>query len=154
MGAMVACGSPEVGEYAFDGVTVSGEFLFEGPNTLQGKPDPVLDQIATQLGVTADDVKAVYLSGASISFDADSLRSTVQSALVQWVSDELELVSVATKSPLPESDPVQLETSMEQDLLPYLQDATSSVVVDVNLGQDMEVLSAEVDFVFSVEYKK
>ena len=153
-GALVACGSPEVGEYTMDAVSVSGEFLFEGPNTLQGKPDPVLDDLASKLGVAPEDVKAVYLSGANIRFETDTLRETIQSSLVQWVSDDLELVSVATKSPLPATDPVDLEISNEQDILPYLKDPTSSVVVDVNLAQDLDALTAQVVFVFNVEYKK
>lgn len=150
---MVACSSPEVAEYSLQDIAVAGEFLFEGPNTLQGKSGGVDDQIAEQLGISKNQLSAVYLKSATIKFEADSLRGSIQSALVQWVSDELELISVATKSPLPASGPVKLVTSAEEDILPYLQDATSSVVVDVNLGQDMEALHAMVTLVLNVEYK-
>ncbi|MEL6536167.1 MAG: hypothetical protein AAFQ98_12195 [Bacteroidota bacterium] len=83
----------------------------------------------------------------------DTLRETLESALVQWVSNELELVSVATKSPLPGSDPVSCDVAEDpEDILPYLQDASSTLVVDVNLAQDLDELKAKVTFGLTVEY--
>lgn len=154
VGLLASCGSPEVADYSMADITVSGDFLFEGPNTLQGKPGTAIEEIASELAVKPDDLSAIYLKAATITFDAGDQRADVQSALLQVVSDELELVSVATKSPLPATDPVQLDASQEQDLLPYLKDPTATVVVDANLAADMDVLSASVSLEFSVEYKK
>jgi len=152
LAGLVACGSPEVAEYTLQDVPVSGEFLFEGPNTLQGSPPASLPQIAAMLGLEADDISAVYVKSASITFAPDSVRPNLQSALVQWVSNDLELVSVATEAPLPAEGVIELEATQEQDILPYLQSEAATVVVDVNVDQDLEALSGTVTFVLSVEH--
>ena len=152
LATLVACGSPEVSEYTLQDVAVSGEFLFEGPNTLQGSPPASISQIASALSLEEDDISAIYVKSATITFSPDSVRSTLQSALVQWVSEDLELVSVATKSPLPAEGTITLEATQEQDILPYLQAESATVVVDVNVDHDLDALSGLVTFVLNVEY--
>ncbi|HAA22495.1 MAG TPA: hypothetical protein DCP28_28410 [Cytophagales bacterium] len=151
---LASCSSPETTTYTWEDISVSGEFLFSGPNTLQGKPASMpLNDIASKLGIEADDISAVYVNAATIEFEMDTLRGTLESALVQFVANELDLISVATKSPLPATDPVSCDVAEDpEDILPYLQDATTSVVVDVNVAQDLEVLSAKVTFGLTVEY--
>lgn len=149
---LFSCGSSEKADYTWSGNSVSGEFLFEGPNTLQGQPGPVVEDIASELNIMAEQISAVYVSSATLSFTQDSLRGNVESALVQWVSDDLELVSVATKSPLTDEAQIPLEVTSEQDILPYLKDPSSTLVVDVNIVGDMDELEAVVDFKLSIEY--
>jgi len=149
-----ACGSTEKAEYEWSEIAVEGEFLFEGPNTLQGQPDNILDQLATQVGIDKENLQSVYVTAASITFMPDSLQPQIESVLVQWVSDNHELVSVATKSPLPANEVVDLELKADQDVLPYLKDETSTLVVDANLSQDMDYLSAKVSFKMNVEFNK
>ncbi len=132
---------------------VSGEFLFSGPNTLQGQPDVSLDDIATQAGVEASDIKHIYVSEVNVDFMTDTLSEAIESVLVQWVSDELELISVATKSPLDATGPVTLEVSSDTDILPYLKDDSRTLVIDVNLSQDMDELKAVASFLLNVEHK-
>ncbi|WKK84341.1 hypothetical protein QYS48_19475 [Marivirga arenosa] len=152
---LLACSAPETVEYQSPSIEVEGEFLFEGPNTLQGKAsEDILAQIASQNEITEENIKSIKLKSATISFFPDSLRTDVESALIQLVSDDLELISVATKSPLPQEEVISLEVTAEQDILPYLKDDSYTLVVDANISSDMDYLSAKVSFEFNVEYKK
>jgi len=149
---MMSCAAPEVANVTTSAVSTSGEFLFEGPNTLQGPSTLKIAEIAATAGTKSDKIKAVYLSGATLEFSPDSLQGSIESILLQWVSDDLPLVSVATKSPIPASGPVTLEVNANQDILPYLNDVTSSVVIDVNLGGDADQLDASVTFDLNINY--
>ncbi len=151
---IVGCSSPEQAESTTDTMTVSGEFLFEGPNTLQGEPAFRLAQLAQQLGTTEDKIKSVTVNQTQLTFESDSIQANIESALVQLVSDQLELVSIATKSPIPGSGAVGMEVNSEQDILPYLKDASSTLVVDVNIKGDMDFLEAKVDFNLTISYSK
>lgn len=146
------CQSTQDSTYDCENLNVTGEYLFEGPNTLQGTPESVIKDLTDQLEINETDIQSVYVDQATIRFSPDSLQNNIESALVQWVSDELELVSVATKSPLPDNSIIELEVNKEQDILPYLLDDNSTLVVDVNILGDMDYLEARLDFTFNVEY--
>lgn len=147
-----ACGSKETASYKLSDINVSGEFLFEGPNTLQGPITIGLEKIADEIGIKSDQIKAIYVNETIISFSPDSARAMVESALVQWVSDNLPLVSVATKSPIPDDKMISLEVNPEQDILKYLKDDSSTLVVDTNLSKDADNLEATVSFLFNIIY--
>lgn len=146
------CQSTQNSTYDLENLKVTGEYLFEGPNTLQGTPESVIKDLTDQLGINESDIQSVYLDQATIRFSPDSLQKKLESALVQWVSDELELVSVATKSPLPDNPIIELEVNKEQDILPYLLDDNSTLVVDTNILGDIDYLEARLNFTFNVEY--
>ncbi len=147
-----SCSETKTAEYTLADVTVSGEYLFEGPNTLQGQPGVDLDQIAKSLEIDANAITSVTLKTATISFAPDTLRTTAESALVQWVSDDQPLVSVATRSPLPDAATVDLEVNKEQDILPYLQGTGATLVVDTNLNQDLDDLGATITMTLLITY--
>lgn len=149
---LISCSSTETKEYELKNLRVSGEYLFEGPNTLQGQSTINLKEIAENLNIDPIHIKSVYVGEASITFEPDSLRNAIESALVQWVSNDLELVSVATKSPLPDTESIALEVNQEQDILPYLKDESSTLVVDANITENMDFLEATVSFKLNVEY--
>ena len=149
---LLSCAESNQAEYVWNNLEVSGEFLFEGPNTLQGKPDSPLEQISEKLGVPAEKIQKVHLSECTLEFASDSLRSQVENALVQLVSDNLELVSVATINGIPESGEISLQVSEEQDILPYLMDKSTSLVVDANTKRDMDALNCSVSFKLNVLY--
>ena len=148
----LACSAPEEKEYVWEDLPVRGEFLFEGPNTLQGKPGSPMVNISDELGVSGKAIKRVYVSGCQLEIKPDSMRSQVENALVQLVSDKLELVSVATINGIPGSGEINLEVSGEQNILPYLLDETTTLVVDANTKSDMDVLNCQVDFKLKILY--
>ena len=152
IGLMGACGAPEVANVSTQEVRTTGEFLFEGPNTLQGPSTLRLEDLANEAGTDPGKIKAVYLSGATVAFNPDSLQGTMESVLVQWVSNDLPLASVATKSPLPASGSITLEVNQNQDVLAYLKDPSSTLVVDVNLTADADQLEALVSFDLTLTY--
>lgn len=149
---MISCSTPDVANVTTENVSAAGEFLFEGPNTLQGPSTIRLEDLATEAGTKPDKIKAIYLSGVTVSFNPDSLRGAVESVLIQWVSKELPLISVATKSPLPATGPIDMEGNSEQDILEYLSDPSSTVVVDLNLLGDADELEAIVTFNLKITY--
>lgn len=149
-----ACTETDNKYYAIPGIEVSGELLFEGPNTLQGQPKINLNDIAEKLDISVENITAAYLEEATIGFMPDSLQANVESSLIQLVSDNLELVSVATKSPLPSNGEVELEVNKEQDILPYLKDGSTTIVVDANIVGDMDELKALVNLKLNIEYSK
>lgn len=150
---LMACGSPLTTTYDWEELTVSGEFLFEGPNTLQGQPGSPLSDIARSIGVDENRIKSITISSAQIILAPDSLQSAVESALVQWVSNDLDLVSVATKSPIDQNGTIELDVKQSQDILPYIKDANSTLVVDLNLNQDLDFLEGKVALKLNVTYK-
>ncbi|MEM6830892.1 MAG: hypothetical protein AAF551_10290 [Bacteroidota bacterium] len=147
-----SCGTKEVANVTTKEVSTVGEFLFEGPNTLQGPSTLQLKELANKAGTDPNKIKAIYLSGATVAFSPGIIRGSVESVLVQWVSDELPLVSVATKSPLPATGPITLEVNPNEDLLAYLKDASATLVVDVNLTGDADQLEAAVSFDLNITY--
>lgn len=146
------CTSREISTQQLSGLSVSGEFLFEGPNTLQGEIGKRIDDIAKDTGLAVDEIKAIYATSAFISFRPDSLQPIVESALLQVVSDELSLVSIATKNPFPAQGEVSLEVNTEQDILPYLQDPSSTLVVDANITKDLDELQASLQIDLIIEH--
>lgn len=148
----LACSEP-VKESYNQTVSASGEFLFEGPNTLQGPLNLSSEDIAVSLDISAEAIKGVVLSDCSIRLSDEANREIVESFLVQIVSDKLELVSLATLNPVPESGEIVLSVNQEVDILPYLQDNTATLVVDSNLKSDAEVLDVDVNLGLIVNVK-
>ena len=145
---VASCVEKETIAYQSDAVKASGEFLFEGPNTLQGPMTVTLDQVMEKVEVA--EIDRINMAGISLTFADDSLRQEVESLLVQLVSDNLPLQTVGTLSPLG-PDPKQiLQVNKELDILPYLKDATTQLVVDANLVTDMDEMEVYVAFEFSI----
>ena len=149
---IISCGSSETATYQSSAIAVSGEFLFEGANTLQGPSTISIEDIANELGIPAADIKSVHLKAGSLVFSPDSLSTAVESVLVQWVSNDLPMVAVATKNPIPEGASVSLDVTGEQDIAAYLSDPTATLVVDTNIAQDLDNLEASVSFEFEIKY--
>jgi hypothetical protein len=131
----------------------TGEFLFEGPNTLQGGFNVDLAALAEQKEINATQITAVYLVGIQLEVSPDSLQQTIESALVQLVSDNLSLETAGTINPLTSESSQTLSINKELDILPYLKDATTQLIVDVNLAGDLDEVSTYVTFEFSITYK-
>lgn len=147
-----ACGPKMTKIYEADPITASGEFLFEGPNTLQGKLTTTIKDVCGSLGLHYSDINSAEVSSLTLRIVPDSLRNEVESVLVQLVSDELPLVSVGTLSPLMDQKEQTLKTSGDVNILPYLKDETSMVIVDANLSSDLDELATEVIFTFELKH--
>jgi hypothetical protein len=150
---LTACGKDQKADFQWEGLTVSGEFLFEGPNTLQGNPNPSLEAIAKAVGTEPAKIKKIYLTEAAITFTPDSLSPAAESVLLQWVGTSLDLVALANKSPIEQKGVIQLDIKQDQDILPYIKDATSTLVVDVNLNQDLDYFEGQLALKLNIVYK-
>ncbi|MFT4785551.1 MAG: hypothetical protein ACI9I8_000669 [Cellvibrionaceae bacterium] len=134
-------------------MTVSGDFLFEGPNTLQGGFNADLVALAEQEEIDESQITAVYLVGIQLAVSPDSLQQTVESALVQLVSDDLSLETAGTINPFTSESSQTLSINTDLDILPYLKDASTQLIVDVNLSGDLDEVSTHITFEFSITYK-
>ncbi|MFY0607499.1 MAG: hypothetical protein JXR10_12345 [Cyclobacteriaceae bacterium] len=145
-----SCGEKETQVFESEAIAASGEFLFEGPNTLQGPFTLTLSQVSKQLGIEESAISDVRISGISLTFDDDANRQNVESVLVQVVSNDLSLETAGTLNPLG-AEPVQeLQINQELDFLPYLKDQTTQLIVDANLTTDMDMLGVGVVFKFII----
>lgn len=141
-----SCSTSEPVAVSTPAIVAGGEFLFEGPNTLQGSLSLEIEKLAKLAGVEASSIKSVRLSGISLTLPMDSTSAVIESTLVQLVSDQLPLVTAGTKNPLDDQKTQSLEINGDLDLLPYIKDATSMLVIDTNLSSDLESLELPVTF--------
>lgn len=134
-------------------VALSGDMLFEGANTLQGKGDLDLSSLAESLGVSSEAITKVGISSVEMNIQQEN-RGIVESLLFQVVSNNQELSSVASLSPLPETGVLKLNVAEEVNLLPYMKDEGLTYVLDLNISEDhMDEMMAKAKLALVVEYK-
>lgn len=150
----IGCSSPEEIVVNHRIFTMEGEFLFEGPNTLQYGPGSSLSDLVKTVDIDQAKVKKVTASEVFVTFPGgDSITSEVESLQLQVVSDKLSLKPLATLNPVESGKSIyQLGVTEETDMLEYLQDSTRVYVLDVNIGQDMDKLKASVELEVKIEY--
>ncbi len=153
LSSLVSCTQTTESTYLWEDLKVSGEFLFEGPNSLQGQIGSPIEQIAKSKNIDASKIKAIYIDKCLVGFSSEDLRSDVENMLVQLVSEKLNLVSVATINGIPKSGPISLSTSEEQDVLAYLQDPKTTLVLDANIKRDMDEMSCNITFDLKILYE-
>ena len=133
--------------------TVSGEMLFSGPNSLQGPValDPAA--LAEELSISPDDLKRIRVSGIQITL-SDEQAAISESLLLQIVSNNNEMTSLGTLSPLEKGTTFELNIAEESDLLPFIQDEGATWVLDVNLSEDiMDEMKATADIQITINHK-
>lgn len=150
---LVACAEQQTELIKTEAIEAQGAFLFEGPNTLTGELSVSLDDTAKALEVSKESIDQVKVSNLELTFETDSLSQYVESVLVQVVSDNNSLVTIGTKSPW-NVESGEFNLNGEFDLLPYLQDSGSQLVVDVNLKQDLDDLKVYTFFEIEIKYTK
>lgn len=135
-------------------ISLSGDFLFSGPNTLQSTETMSLPPYVEELGIESEEnIIEIQPASVTVSFSSAEDAANVESILLQIVSDDLEMTSVATLSPIPAGqNQVQLNVSPELDLLPYLGDPSTVVIADVNLKEDMDALSIDTQMNLKFKY--
>lgn len=120
----------------------SEEMLFEGANSLQMSANMTLADLAASLNIPAENIKSIGVSAADIQV-TDEQNSSIESLLLQVVSNNQDLISIGTLSPVEKSGNLSLSIAQEVDLLPYLNDACT-YVLDVNIAnEDMSALNLE-----------
>lgn len=149
---LFSCSQSNETTFSYDNIEVSGEFLFEGPNSLQGPLVSPIDKISEEKGINASEIEAVYVSNCTVEFNSEDKRKDLENMLVQLVSEKLNLISVATINGIPQSGDIVLSSSAEQDILPYLKDPNTTLVVDANLKKDMDELTCLVNLELKILY--
>jgi hypothetical protein len=138
----------------FDDLTVSGEFLFEGPNTLQGSFSISNDDIAKKLSISPENISSVTIESIQTQLPNDSAHVNIESLLVQVVSDDAPLVTLGTISPLAAETIQTLSINSEVNINPYLKTENSTLIVDTNLRSDADALTLTVNIGLLVTFKQ
>jgi hypothetical protein len=116
-------------------ISLSGDMLFEGANSLQFVATDQLEAIAESLELDIAAIENVKVSNVLIELDEAS-RPITESLLLQIVSDNQELVTIGTLNPLPEEKALALSLAEDTSILPYLKDAGTVWVLDLNITED------------------
>jgi uncharacterized protein YcfL len=149
---IAACSSPDSAELETE-VVLRGEMLFAGANTLQGSAVTVMDELASKLTVEKDDIRSVRVKNATVVLDQGD-EGITESALLQIVSDGIELKSLGTFSPVEGARKLELSMAEDTDVGQYLNDEGATWVLDVNLSEDhLEEMETKAILDFIVEYK-
>ena len=148
---LTSCSGGASVDVSTEPIIASGEFLFEGPNTLQGVLSIDLADLAKQSQLDAATIKAVKINALTVEMPEDSIASVIESILVQFVSDQQPLVTAGTINPNTATRTQSLEINSEVDVLPYLKDPSSTLVVDINLGGDLDYLELPVTFKLTLQ---
>lgn len=151
---LCSCQSTSVNDEASLSFTLSGEMLFSGANTLQAPMQANANSLARQLNLEAEQLKSVSVSKAIISMSAEKAALT-ESLLLQVVSNNNDLTTLGTLSPLPQGTEFELKLAEEIDLLPYLQDEGGTWVLDANLTEDhLDVLEVPAVLHLAITYSE
>jgi len=133
---LAGCQTLAVNEETSIPLQLSGEMLFEGSNTLQMASVTTPEALAQSLSVETSQIKEVGVASARIEFPAEEAK-IAESLLLQIVSNNRDLVTIGTLSPLPSGTSFDLKLAENIDLLPYFKDEGCTWVLDVNLSEDL-----------------
>jgi hypothetical protein len=133
---------------------LGGDFLFEGPNTLQGAVELDLVELCQSVEIAPEQVQAVRVN--SVKLNAENEDATItESYLLQITSNNNELSSIGTLNPVGNSGPFELQIAEETDLLSFLQDEGATWVLDLNLtAEHMDEMMVKGTIGLTIEYKE
>lgn len=152
LGVMAGCAKTSSAEKKIDTV-VSGEMLFSGPNSLQAAVYTSTEALAKELQIEALAIKSIGISGIQVTL-AEDQAAIAESLLLQIVSNNNEMMALGSLSPLASGMSFELQVAEEVDLLPFLEDAGATWVLDVNLSEDiMDEMQASIELSLTVNYK-
>ncbi len=148
----MACQSTATNDEESINILVSGDMLFEGPNSLQGEGSRDLMSLAESIGCAVEDIKSIKAAKAKVGME-EKQQSITESVLLQVVSDNEELMTLGTLNPIPAQGILYLNMAEETDLLPYLKDQGMTWVLDLNLSSDHEdMMNAKAEIGLVIEY--
>jgi hypothetical protein len=152
IGTMIGCTSRASVEKSVVTV-VSGEMLFSGPNSLQAPVSTSVDNLIEELSIDASSLISIGVSSIQVSL-ADDQVALAESLLLQIVSNNNEMSSLGTLSPLGDGTTFDLQVAEEIDLLPFMEDEGATWVLDVNLSEDiMDEMQAATELTLTINYK-
>ena len=150
---LAAC-SPSLTQMEIDkNLLLEGEMLFEGANTLIMANDSDLITLIEEAGLETNQVVSVGLSQAKITLSSSD-KSMAESLLLQIVSDNNQLITLGTLSPLPEGAILDLTLAEEIDLKPYLEDSGCAWVLDLNINSDLDAMAVKSNLKLIINYKE
>lgn len=130
------------------------EMLFEGPNSFTANNPLALSQIAENLAVDPSQVKKVKAGEVLVKFSPE-YAGLVESLLLQVTSDEKELVTVASLSPVDsEGNYFTMNLAAEVELQDYLADSSTVWVLDANLINGVDQMQIVVGLTLLCEYSE
>ncbi len=128
-------------------ISLTGEFLFEGPNTLQVENNLTLSDIMAKAGLkgvpASVEVKKASLDLSGV--DAD----WVESATLQVSSKNLDMITIGTISIL-NGEATGITLAEETNIQPYVEDEEMYWVLDVNLTSDLDDLSIPLELQLTI----
>jgi hypothetical protein len=147
-----SCTSKETKEFVSSPIELSGDFLFEGPNTLQAENPIKAKHIYDQTGIKPTEIKTLAPKNVAVEL-TNVPEGILESLLLQIVSKNQEMITVGTLSPLPDGTKFDLNLAEEVDLVPYLKDEECFWVIDANLNQDqMDEISMNLNLILEVSH--
>lgn len=149
--SLAGCANLSTQEKTID-LNLTGDMLFSGANTLQMPVNTSSESLAQEVDVVAKDLAEIGVSTATIELTGDQAAIT-ESLLLQIVSNNQEMTTLGTLSPLPEGTKFDLQLAEEIDLLPYLKDEGATWVLDLNLTEDfLEQMQVKGQLVITIKY--
>ncbi len=149
---LVSCGPTTKNESIEIELQLTGDMLFEGANTLQFSGENQLEKVGGTLSVDVDAIKNVSVSAVALELD-DSSKEITESLLLQLVSDNQELITIGTLSPLPDGNDISLSLAENTSILSYLTDEGVTWVLDLNINEDhMDEMIVTGTLTLSVDY--
>lgn len=130
-----ACQEQAVDESQSIDVSLKGDMLFEGANSLTAPVEVDLAELAGAMELEPSDIQGVELAGVQMSMEKYKAAIS-ESMLFQIVSDKQDMKALASLSPLPEAKDFQLNPAEETDIMPYLRGGGATWVLDLNLSED------------------
>lgn len=133
-----SCGETIQKQHSLKPIALKGEWLFEGPNTLQVENTVAADAIMQNVDLEGSP-KSIKINKASI--DVSQLDpSFIESATLQVSSKNLDMLTLGTVTDLASGEN-GITLAEETDVYPYLIDEEMYWVLDVNLLGDSDELS-------------
>ncbi len=126
--------------------------LFSGANTLQAPMQQSTTTLMKEANVVDAELEAVGVDGVTIKL-SENQRAIMESVLLQIVSDNNEMITLGTMSPLPDGTTFDLKLAEDIDLLPYLKDQGATWVLDANLTEDhMDLMQVQAHIAITLNY--
>ncbi len=142
-----SCSPSEVKLVQAEPFEVSGEFLFEGPNTLQASN---AFSAETLQKLAQSDAAPTSIKVTKATFQLNGLNAkTIESATLQIVSNNHDMISLGTVSAISGNE-VVLNMAEETDVTNYLADEGATWILDVNLTQDYDELYLPLQLEFAI----
>lgn len=150
-----ACQAPLNQVVSTANLSFEGDMLFEGPNTLSTENTIMLSNLAEENGLETSQIASIGVSSAVLKIAESGLPIT-ESLLLQITSNNHELITLGTLSPLPaDQKSFKLELAEEIDLLPYFEDEGCTWVLDFNLNSEhMDTYQAKAKIDLTLNYEE